>query len=278
MVKVPERFRRNPEERERRRVGEMTLMQHLDEVRRRLMRCLLYIAVAFAVSFFVFDSVLTLITKDFLEQIGKPELQCFGPACAVALKLKISAYMAIALAMPGILFELWRFVSPGLTPKEKRWSRPIVPLIFVFFVFGMYFGWLTLPAAYAFILNFAGDSVSVFPSANDFLSFFTFYMLAFGLSFEFPLILIFLQATNLVNWKSLLAAWRYSIVGIVLFAAVITPSVDWFSLALMSAPMVVFYFGAIFFGWLLFGRRDAGDDVTEADTASDRDVVVETPS
>ena len=101
---------------------------------------------------------------------------------------------------------------------------------------------------------------------------------AFGLSFEFPLILIFLQATNLVNWKSLLAAWRYSIVGIVLFAAVITPLVDWFSLALMSAPMVVFYFGAIFFGWLLFGRRDAGDDVTDADTADDRDTVVETPS
>lgn len=268
MVKALDRFRRSPEDKQRRRVGEMTLMQHLDEVRRRLMRCLIYIAVAFAIAFAVFDTVLNLITKDFLEQIGKPELQCFGPACAVALKLKVSAYMAIAIAMPGLLFELWRFVSPGLTPKEKRWSRPIVPLIFVFFVFGMFFGWLTLPAAYAFILNFAGSAVSVFPSANDFLSFFTFYMLAFGLSFEFPLVLIFLQATGLVSWRAMLRSWRYAIVGIVIFSAVITPSVDWFSLALMSAPMIVFYFGAILVGWALFGRRPDEDADEDAEAHS----------
>jgi len=272
MAKVLDRFRRrSPDERERRRVGEMTLLEHLDEVRRRLVRCLIYIAIGFAISFVLFDSVLSLITKDFLEQIGQPELQCFGPACAVALKLKVSAYMAIAIAMPGILFELWRFVAPGLTPKEKRWSRPIVPLIFVFFVFGMFFGWLTLPAAYAFILNFAGSAVSVFPSANDFLSFFVFYMLAFGLSFEFPLVLVFLQATGIITWRSLLKSWRYAIVGIVVFAAVITPSVDWFSLALMAAPMVVFYFGAALVGWLLFGRRSASDEdqrvTTEAESA-----------
>lgn len=276
MAKVLDRFRRSPEEKERRRVGEMSLMAHLDEVRRRLVRCFVYIAIAFVISFALFDRVLALITRDFLEQIGQPELQCFGPACAVALKLKVSAYMAIAIAMPGLLFELWRFVSPGLTPKEKRWSRPIVPLIFVFFCFGMFFGWLTLPAAYAFILNFAGSAVSVFPSANDFLSFFTFYMLAFGLSFEFPLVLIFLQATNIVTYRSLLKSWRYAIVGIIIFAAVITPSVDWFSLALMATPMIIFYFGAALVGWFLFGRRSRDPEDDEA--ADERDATVDAHS
>jgi len=264
MAKI--RFRREvTPERERKRMGEMTILEHLEELRTRLTRVLIYLMIAFVAAFVLFGPVLDLITKDFLAEIGEESLKCLGPACPVALKLKVSAYMSIGLAMPLILWELWRFVAPGLTAKEKRWGRPILPLILVFFLMGVFFGWLTLPAAYAFILNFAGPDVQVFPTASEFLTFFMFFILAFGLSFEFPLVLIFLQAVNIVDWRTLLRVWRYAIVGIVIFAAVITPSVDWFSLAIMSAPMIVFYFGAIFFGWLLFGRKrgEHDDDVVE---------------
>jgi sec-independent protein translocase protein TatC len=241
--------------------GQMTLLEHLAELRSRLMRSIIYVAVGFAACFVVFDPVMTFIAQPYLA-LGRErgllttdKLTFFAPTDAIALKLKVVTYLAIIVAMPLILWELWRFVSPGLTKQEKRWARPFVPAALFFFALGICVGYLTLPKALEFILGFAGENFQTLPDANKYLGFFTFMMLAFGLTFQFPIVLLLLQATNTLTWRSLLGGWRYAVVIIVAFAAIVTPSQDPYSLALLAGPMVVFYLGAIGLGYLLFRER-----------------------
>ncbi len=233
----------------------MTVMEHLDELRKRLVRVFIGFGVAFAVCFFLFDIVIEFISEPYLALIGEDQLTVLGPVDTVGLKLKVVSYMAIAITIPYALFEVYRFVAPGLTKREKRWTLPLIPASFVFFCIGVYIGYLTMPKALEFIVGFAGDSVTQIPDANRYLGFVTFMLLAFGITFQFPLVLLLLQAANIADWRALLGFWRYAIVLIVIFAAIITPSQDPYSLALMVVPMVVFYFGSIGVGYLLFGRR-----------------------
>lgn len=233
----------------------MTVMEHLGELRVRLIRILIAFAIGFAACFWLFDYVVEFVSEPYLEAIGETELKVFSPVDAVALKIKVVSYMAIAVAVPYALFEIYRFVSPGLTAREKRWSLPFIPLSFAFFLIGVFIGYLTLPKAIEFMEGFSGPLVSIFPDATKYIGFVTFMLLAFGITFQFPLVLLLLQATNIADWRKLLGFWRYAVVLIVVFAAIITPSQDPWSLALMVLPMVVFYFGAVGVGYLLFGKR-----------------------
>lgn len=237
----------------------MTLMEHLGEIRMRLIRVVIAFFVAFAVCFFFFTPVVEFISRPYLALIGTDQLIVLGPVDTVTLKIKVVSYMAIAITIPYILYELYRFVAPGLTRKEKLWTAPFIPMSFVFFAMGVYVGYLTLPKALEFIVGFAGENVTQIPDANKYLGFVTFMLLAFGITFQFPLVLLLLQAARIVKWRQLLSFWRYAIVLIMVFAAVITPSQDPWSLGLMVVPMVVFYFLSILVGYLLFGRtgRDA---------------------
>lgn len=237
--------------------GQMSIMEHLGELRTRLMRTMVYIGIAFVVCFFLFNPVLRFIAEPFLKvkNLTTNELVGMGPLSAVSFKLKLVTYMAIGLAMPFILGELWGFVSPGMTSKEKRWTAPFFPVAFLLFCFGVVLGYLTLPSALEFMGGFAGEGFKLLPVADDYISLFTFYMLAFGLTFEFPVVLFILQASHVVTWRALLSGWRYAVVSIIVFAAVITPSQDPYTLVLMAVPMIVFYFGSILFGWLVLRER-----------------------
>lgn len=234
----------------------MSIWDHLGELRTRLIRSLVYVAIAFAVCFTFFDPVLEIISEPWLQATGEDALKVFAATDPVALKLKVVTYMAIGVAMPFILWELWRFVAPGLTAQEKRWVAPFFPVAFFMFCLGVFIGYLTLPRAADFMAGFAGDEVEILTGATSYIGFFTFFMLAFGLTFQFPIVLFILEVAHLVTPLQLLESWRYAFVIIVVFAAVITPSQDPYSLFLMAAPMIVFYFGAILVGWLAFRDRD----------------------
>lgn len=251
LPKVGSRHRENPE-------AVMSIWDHLGELRTRLIRSMIYVALAFVVCFLIFDPVLEIISKPWLEATGEDSLKVFSATDPVALKLKVVTYMAIGVAMPFILWELWRFVAPGLTPREKRWVAPFFPVAFLMFCLGVFIGYLTLPRAAEFMAGFAGDNVQILTGATSYIGFFTFFMLAFGITFQFPIVLFILQAAHVVTWSQLLAGWRYALVIVVVFAAVITPSQDPYSLLLMAVPMIVFYFGAILLGWIVF--RDRHDD------------------
>lgn len=251
----------------------MSLLEHLDEFRARLVRSLAYVALGAVIGFLLYDRLIDLLLEPWcdailelaeegrtgvsVEQAESCTLALFAPAEGFALKIKTAIYTGIVIAMPLIVWEVWRFVSPGLTVRERRWARPVVPAVFLFFLFGLTLGYLALPRTMQFLIGFSGANFEFLLRATDYLSFALFFLLAFGITFQFPLVLLLLEAT-VVTWRQLLGTWRYVIVGVTVFAAIVTPSQDPITLMFMVLPMVVFYFAAIALGYFLFSdsRRE----------------------
>ena len=153
----------------------------------------------------------------------------------------MSVFTGFAIALPVVLYELWRFVTPGLTRTERRLAIPFVMSSVVLFAMGAAVAYLTLPKGLHFLLGFAGQSLVVLPSATKYFSFVMLLVLAFGISFEFPLLLIFLAWVRVVPSTRLRKWRRYAFLIITIFAAVITPSQDPYTQLAMMVPMIVFY-------------------------------------
>ncbi len=167
-----------------------------------------------------------------------------------SVRLMVAGYGGLALAVPVLLWELWRFVVPGLVARERRWALPFVLIGAVLFAAGCALAYWSIPRALDFLVGIGGpDLVSVFSPAR-YLGFVLKMTVAFGVGFEFPLVLIFLQIIGIVTPATLRRIRRFAVVGIVAFVAILTPSGDPFTLLILSVPMVVFYESAILFGVL----------------------------
>lgn len=245
------------------RPSTMTVIEHLDELRTRLIISVLAIVVGSAGGWFLFRPVFNLLTNPFCDFIRHhPNLSpgrgttCglayFGVVEPFAVKLKVTLFTGFVIALPVVLYEFWMFITPGLTNRERRFALPFVFSSVVLFAFGGLFAIYTLPKALAFLLGFAGTTrLFAVLSIGKYLGFVTLVILAFGASFEFPLVLISLVMVNLVSSRQLRSWRRYALVGIAVFAAVITPSQDWFTMTAMMVPLLVFYELAILVSRLL---------------------------
>jgi len=172
-----------------------------------------------------------------------------------SVRMMVAGYGGVAFAMPVLLWQVWRFVAPGLFKRERRWAVPFVASGVVLFAAGCWLAYWSIPRALDFLTGIGGpDLVSMF-SPVRYLSFVVKMMLAFGIGFEFPLILIFLQLVGVITPVSLRRVRRYAVVGIVALVAVLTPSGDPFTLLVLSVPMLLFYEFAILFGVLRNRRR-----------------------
>jgi sec-independent protein translocase protein TatC len=149
--------------------------------------------------------------------------------------------VGIALAMPVILFQVWRFVTPGLTRRERRIVWPLLFAGLALFVLGMGVGYFIIPFALAFLLGYADAGLQPLLTINEYLGFVTTMMLAFGLVMEFPIVLIALARVGILSYRRIAAQRRFVIVGIVIFAVVVTPGGDPFSPSVLSAVMYVLF-------------------------------------
>src|SRR6185312_10070538 len=163
----------------------------------------------------------------------------------------VATYGGIVLALPIWLYQLWRFITPGLNPKERRYAVPFILSSIVLFAMGAAVAFLTLEPALKFLIDVGGPSQSPQFTSDKYLSLVSLMIVAFGLSFEFPVILVFLLIAGVLKTQQLRKARRWAIVGIVTFAAVITPSQDPYSLFFMAVPMYLFYEGSIVIGRIL---------------------------
>jgi sec-independent protein translocase protein TatC len=241
--------------------GAMTLVEHLEELRRRLFISLGAIVLGSAVGWFLYNPLLNLMTNPFcdwvrtLPQAQRPPAGCrllaTGPIDPVMVKLKVVAILGLFLALPVVLYQLWAFIVPGLTKRERRMAIPFVASSLLLFALGAFVAYLTLPKALGFLLGFAGPNVTPYLTANSFLSFVLLVALAFGLTFEFPIILIFLMLVGVLSTARLRSWRRMAILIISIAAAVITPSADPYSMLAMMLPMVMFYEVAIIVGRLM---------------------------
>jgi sec-independent protein translocase protein TatC len=244
----------------------MTLTEHLSELRARIIRSALAVTIGMVVVIAFYDQVLDFLLapyRDLCEQKGAsfcdPELYTFTPTEGLSTRLRVGMYGGIIIALPVLLWQLWRFIVPALHAKERRLAVPFVASSLVLFLIGGVLAYITVDRALNFLISWAGEDVSQRFSVSSYVSLIGLMIFAFGAGFLLPVLLVFLQLAGIVTPRQLLAAWRYATVGIFVLAAVITPSGDPITLLMLAGPMLVLYFVAVLLGWLLVRRRPATD-------------------
>jgi sec-independent protein translocase protein TatC len=242
--------------------GRMTLVEHLTELRRRVIVSALVLVVFTLFVFIFYDHVLHFLSAPY-ERVTKGKTVCGGTAttgCKLIatgplepflVRLKVSTYGGIALSVPVVFWQIWRFITPGLHKNERRYGVGFLLAIIVLFVLGGVVAWFTVQKALEFLLAVGGGDIQPFIAADKYLTLITLMIAAFGVAFEFPVLLVFLLLVRVVNTRQLRNVRRWMIVGITIFAAVITPSQDPFSLFFMAVPMYLFYEIAIVIGRLM---------------------------
>lgn len=223
----------------------MSLVDHLTELRNRLFKCLLAVGIASVIGFLLSNNIIVALAAP-----AGGKLLNLGPGDAFAITLRVSLVTGVVLAMPVLLYQLWAFVAPGLTRKERRSIAPWIPLALLFFAVGVGIAYFVLPYAMAFLYSFATGTFENVPAAGPYFDFVTTLFLAFGLIMEFPIVLIALSRVNIVTSKVLASYRRYVFLGIVIFATIATPGGDLVSPTVLAAVMYT-----LFELTLLFIRR-----------------------
>jgi sec-independent protein translocase protein TatC len=248
------------------RPDSMTLIEHLTELRRRVLVCAVAFIVAATVAFLVYNHILSFLQHPYCQVNAKHcNLYVTSPLDGLSLRVKIAAYGGIFLASPVILWELWRFITPGLNPKEKKYAIPFIVSSIFLFALGCLVAYITFPHALQFLDHIGGPSLQQIYNPNSYLSLILLLMTVFGLTFEFPVLLISLEIAGVLTPQTLSKWRRWAIVAIVVVAGVVTPSSDPFSMLAMAVPLYVFYEVSIVVGKVL-ARRSTGDPVSELET------------
>jgi sec-independent protein translocase protein TatC len=226
----------------------MSLLEHLYELRTRLFRAALALVLGTIVGYVVFPYVLDVLIDPFCRSqavldpsSGDCNLVALRPLEPFSVRMKTSVVIGLFVGGPVIFYQLWRFITPGLTRRERRLALPFVLLSQVMFCVGLLFAYIVIPQGLRILLNMAGDRVDTFLSLDEYMSFFLTTSVAFGLVFELPLVLIFLALVGVVSSAGMRRARPYAMVAIVVAAAIITPTTDAVTLMLMAGPMALFY-------------------------------------
>lgn len=232
----------------------MSLIEHLSELRRRLVLSVVAVAVGAVVAFVLYDRILSFLIQPYCDtlEVGQPcSLFITDPLEGFATRLKVATWAGFLLASPVVLFQFWRFITPGLNPNEKRYAIPFVVSSVTLFCLGALMARLTFPKALDFLLTVGGDDFEAILSPAKYLRLVILVALAFGVAFLFPVLLVFLQLANVLTSRRLSAWRRQALVAIFVVAAVITPSQDPYSLFAMAGPMYLFYEASIIIGKVL---------------------------
>ncbi|WP_370324744.1 twin-arginine translocase subunit TatC [Euzebya sp.] len=252
---------------------EMTLFEHLAELRTRLIRATLGFAVAFVVGFALNEVVSDILTSPYCSLPAEIRTNVSsGSDCeliftsvmgAFVVRIKAAMVVAVTFGGPIVFYQLWAFIVPGLKAKEKRYAAPFVILSQLLFLAGAVFSLFILPKGLEFLLQFGGDDFVPLLDADSYLTFLLRTMVAFGISFEYPLVIAILVLMGVVTHATLKTYRRHAFFAAFVAAAVITPSQDPFTMVVMALPLAGFYEICIVFARLIErGRRRAGDGAT----------------
>ncbi len=239
--------------------GEMTLVGHLTELRKRLIRSALAVFLGAIFVYAFREWIFELLQEpycQFQEDAGREcELLLRAPLEAFSVMLTLAGYGGLLIATPVILYQMGRFILPGLYPNEKKALLPFIAISVVLLCMGMTVAYLLMPKALTVLVGFGVDSFVPLFSPQEYLGFFVKMLFAFGIASELPLVLIFLQKIGVVKTETLAGNRRIAIVAVVILGAVITPTGDPFMLLVISVPMYLFYEISI-----IVGRRIKKDD------------------
>jgi sec-independent protein translocase protein TatC len=250
----------DPGERRRRRAAHpddsrMTLVEHLVELRSRMVKSAVALTLAVIVAFVYFEPILRFLQHPYCElparyRYGGGDCRLFvtGVLDQFLIRMKVALLAGTVLSAPVWLWQLWRFVTPGLHQRERRWAVPFLVSAVLLFAAGTAFAYFTLANGLRFLLGIGGHQITSLLTVDKYLNFIGLMLLAFGVSFEFPLLMVFLNIVG-VTPTAKLRRWRRAMFfGLAVFAAVITPSQDPFTFVAMWGPLCLSYEVVIVFG------------------------------
>jgi sec-independent protein translocase protein TatC len=246
----------------------MPLTSHLEEFRKRLIRVLIGLAIGFGVCWYWRDILFNIITKPLAQVLPKTSYMIYtGLPEAFFIYMKIALFGSLLLTSPYTLYQIWKFVSPGLYKTEKRYVLPFVLSSSILFIGGVLFGYyIALPPAFAFFVEFSSDFLKPMISFREYLSLILKFLLSFGLCFEMPVFIFFLAKVGIVNAKMLSKQRRYAILIIFIVAAILTPSPDALSQIIMAIPLIFLYEISIFVAKFAGRKKAAPVEETDEET------------
>lgn len=227
--------------------GQMVLADHLRELRARLIRSFLVLAIAFVVALFFYEELLDLIMGPYndaraqLDQKVQTDAYVKGATGPLMLQLKLSGVAALVVSSPYWLYQLWAFLLPGLHPKERKWSRLFAAVAGPLFIGGVLLGFYVLPRGLEVLIGFTPGGMMNLVEFGEYFSFFTRMLLVFGVAMEIPLFVVMLNLAGVVSGRALAKHRPWIIVGTFIFAAVATPSTDPFAMTALALTMTVLF-------------------------------------
>ena len=244
--------------------GKIPFTAHLEELRSRLITCIVAVVVGFVISYAVKEQLFKILTRPLIAVMGAGDKLIFtGLAEAFFTYLKVSFLSALLLAAPVILYQFWMFVAPGLYDKERRLLIPILFLSCLFFIGGGLFGYFfVFPLGFKFFLGFSSDTIKALPSMREYLSFSSKMLLAFGLAFELPIVMTFMAKLGMVSVAFLKKNRKYAVLLIFIVAAILTPP-DALSQIMMAIPLMGLYEIGIL-GARIFGKKAESEEINNS--------------
>lgn len=241
----------------------MSLGEHLGELRMRIIRSILATALGAAAILAFYDPVLQFLTRPYRDLCdSRPDFNCdgslfaLGPLDGLTARMKISGYGGLVLALPVVLWQIWRFIVPALSKKEKRYTVPFIVSSVILFASGCALAYWTLSKALEFLISWSGTEVNQAFQITKYVSLVILMVLAFGVGFLSPLLIVFLQLVGVLTPRTLVRQWRIAVVSIFFLAAVITPSGDPITLMALGVPLTLLYFVAVLVGFIFVRRRN----------------------
>ena len=225
----------------------MTIVEHLGELRSRLLVSAVAFALVSVVVFFLFQPIVTFLLRPLCslpkDQLGPQgcRLVITGVLEPFLVRFKVTAVVAIVVTSPVWLYELWAFISPGLRSNEKRLAAPFVGSSLALFTLGAVFAYLTLPFGLRFLLGLGGHNLVPFLRADAYLNFVLLLIVAFGITFELPMLLLFLAFAGIISLEQLISHRKMAFVTAFVIGAVVTPTQDPYTMSAMAIPLYLFY-------------------------------------
>jgi sec-independent protein translocase protein TatC len=246
--------------------GKMSFLEHLDELRRRLMYSVIAVGVGFLIAFFFIQPIFDFIMKPLQAALpAGQKLVYTEPTEAFTLYIQIAAIAGLLLASPAVMAQVWLFIAPGLYANEKKIAIPFVLMSSFFFVAGAAFShYVVFPLTWKFFVSFTTDYMTFMPRIEPAFGLYMKMLLAFGVVFQMPTVVLFLARMGVVTARFLARQFKYAILVIFIVAAVITPSGDMFTQTAMAAPMIALYILSIGLAWM-FGKKRRARDSADAD-------------
>jgi sec-independent protein translocase protein TatC len=243
------------------RQGEMTFLQHFEELRVRIFRAFYGLVVAFFIVYLFINKIMAVLVAPYYKYLpkGQQSLTYTGVTEVFFVYMKIAAVLSIVAASPWIFYQLWAFIAPGLKKKERKWAVPFVLATSAFFISGVTFCYyIVLPFTFRFFFQY-NEGFTNIVTVSYFWNFELMFLLGIGLTFETPILILLLTRLGIVSTATLLKKYKWAVLLAFIISAVITPSGDPVTQTIVAVPIIVLYGIGILISWFFRKRAEPSE-------------------